>query len=340
MAEKIIKARDSNMELLRIVAMFLVMIIHADFLGWGMPTSEDVNEMPLGAFARLFIGALSVVCVNVFVMISGWYGISLTIKRISKLLLQVVFFSVLLFLLFPPSGQFVDNCMKELIDICLLKGYWFVGAYLLLCIMAPTLNVFAEHASKKQFKGLLIAFFIFQTIFSYIANSQWWSDGYSPLTFWGLYLLARYLRLYPNRFTTMVKKNDLLVYLSVSFVIAITSMGLLYYANTGGRLYNYTSPLTIVASVFFFLFFSKLSLHSKFVNWVASSCFAVYLVHVNSHFVGDYFANIIHEWSESQSVILALLFTVAYIVIIYCCSIVVDKLRIILVIHFNQWMRR
>ena len=40
------KNRDSNIELLRIIAMFLVLVVHANFFTLGFPTSEQsVNQM-------------------------------------------------------------------------------------------------------------------------------------------------------------------------------------------------------------------------------------------------------------------------------------------------------
>ena len=62
------KTRDSNMELLRIVAMLLVMIVHADFMALGAPTMEDMSEAPMDTFMRYLIGGMSSVCVNVFVL--------------------------------------------------------------------------------------------------------------------------------------------------------------------------------------------------------------------------------------------------------------------------------
>ena len=40
------KVRDSNMEMLRLLAMLMVLVYHADFLSLGMPDMED--EMSMG----------------------------------------------------------------------------------------------------------------------------------------------------------------------------------------------------------------------------------------------------------------------------------------------------
>ena len=67
--------RQSNIELLRIVAMFLILIYHSVFLKNGIPTPEETNSQPVETFFDLFLYASAAVGVNVFVLISGWFGI-------------------------------------------------------------------------------------------------------------------------------------------------------------------------------------------------------------------------------------------------------------------------
>ena len=42
----IMKERDSNMELLRCIAMFLVVLVHTSFLSLGLPTQEESFHTP------------------------------------------------------------------------------------------------------------------------------------------------------------------------------------------------------------------------------------------------------------------------------------------------------
>ena len=317
--------RDSNMELLRIMAMLLVMIIHADFLTLGIPTREDLAAEPMDTFMRYMIGGMSSVCVNVFVMISGWYGISFKIKRIGKLLFQTFFFVFLIFLVLVwPKG--ISVCLTEAKNFFLMEGYWFIAAYLLLCIMAPALNAFCEQASRSLLRNVLVAFFLYQTIFSYMGNSPWYDDGYSPLPFLGLYLLARYLRMYPNRFSKFKKGWDIFVWGVTSVIIAVLSMFLLFH-GTGGRLYNYTSPLILVSSTYFFLFFTKIHFKNNVVNWLGKSCFAAFLVHMNPHFIRRYYVEPICRWHSIEPGIIMVVHTAGYILCIFFIAILLDQLQ-------------
>lgn len=105
-----VKNRSSNFELLRIVSMLLVMVVHANFSTIGAPTIEDWNVAPHITFVRHFVESLSIVCVDVFVLISGWFGIRFSMDRLKKFVFQILFFSLggfAFFMLTPPP--FINN---------------------------------------------------------------------------------------------------------------------------------------------------------------------------------------------------------------------------------------
>ena len=185
--------RQSNLELLRLVAMLMVMVCHA--IGY-------VNETDLAGtagVAKLAVSQLCLVCVNVFVMISGWFGIKASLKGAAKLLFQVWFLALLCFSVFAALGLPV-SFKKDLLPYLLFGyGYWFVVSYLILYVLSPVLNAFAEKASKKEFRWVLIAFFAAEFVFGFLLDAGHFDYGFSPLFFIGLYLLARYTRLYPDK---------------------------------------------------------------------------------------------------------------------------------------------
>ena len=69
------KIRCSNFELLRIVAMFLVFAVHANFLALGQPTASEVSQSLISSFCRIFFspnraGMCQSVCLNLWIF---WY---------------------------------------------------------------------------------------------------------------------------------------------------------------------------------------------------------------------------------------------------------------------------
>ncbi len=186
------------MELLRIVATFLILIVHADFFSIGAPAVEDMDAEPVEAYWQLLFQALSVVGVNVFVLISGWFGIRTTLRGVLKLLFQCAFFAVVMYAAAISVGRATlsDN---GLLSVLISYNNWFVVSYIGLMVLAPMLNAFVEAASRRQFELVLIAFFVFQTLYGTFAPlGNPIARGYSTFSFIGLYLLARYVNIYKS----------------------------------------------------------------------------------------------------------------------------------------------
>lgn len=194
--------RQSNIELLRILAMFLVLTIHA-LLSCDGVTLESFNSDPLNAITKTIIKSLSEVCVNVFILISGWFGIKSSLKGFLSFAFQCLYFTFGIYLIMIVTGN--ANLTVGGIRTCLFltpPHYWFIPAYAALYILSPILNSFIDKASKTTFRNTLIAFFIFQTIWGWTGSAKFVEFGLSTFSFIGLYLLARYLRLYPGKWLT------------------------------------------------------------------------------------------------------------------------------------------
>ncbi len=327
--------RDSNMELLRIVAMLLVMVVHADFRALLVPSVADFFDDTYRTIMRLAIESLSIICVNTFVLLSGWFGIRFRFERLFEFLFQVFFFLLLGFGIAILTVPDEALSIRGVANLLLLGDwdYWFVKCYLLMYIFAPVMNAFTEHASERQFRIFLITFYIFQSIYGFIGGAEWFRLGYSGLSFMGLYLLARYIRLYPNRFTSFNKRWDLVVYLALAVIMTLIGIAVLATGHNPkliNRMYVYTSPLVIVAAVYFLLFFTKVKLsYNKVINWLAISCFAIYLVHSNS-WLSKYYNETFQFLFNSYRGVAFFLRAALFIALVFIGSILIDKLRILL----------
>jgi surface polysaccharide O-acyltransferase-like enzyme len=322
--------RDSNMELLRIVSMLLVLIVHSCFKSVGAPLMNEIIESPFTSFLRFFCESFSIICVNVFILISGWYGVHLKPGRLFSFVFQVLFIGVVIYFVFRIFGLVNAWNVSDWFELLFFRrDLWFVNAYIVFYIFTPVLNAFVEHTDRERLKQFLILFFVVQTFFGFLFSEPYFSKGYSPLSFMGLYLLARYARLYPNRYTTLNKKYDLAVYVAVTFVLALLSSCFVRLSGKGGHvLFSYTSPLVVLSAFYFFLFFTKIPFRSHVVNGVASSAFAIYLVHCDPLIFKPYYCELIHRWYSECVTASFLLYTSLYILFILAVSILIDKIRI------------
>ena len=190
--------RQSNMELLRLVAMMMILVMHMDYGAFGLPTAESVEQAPMTTFGRIFVEHLCLVAVNVYVLISGWFGIRPKMKSFVRLMLQVAMYSIIITGAFLLLGKATFKIGYVTDMLIIGKQYWFVVSYLLLYLVSPILNTFVEHSSKREFQWMLLVFFGFQFVYSWIFGLEEFAGGYSALSFMGLYLLARYVKIYEN----------------------------------------------------------------------------------------------------------------------------------------------
>ena len=327
--------RISNIELLRIISMFFVLVVHSCSLSLGFPTQELTTFAPYSTLGTFFLSSLSVVCVDVFVIISGWFGITFKGFRLCSLLFQVLFYScvVLLVSFFAFEDLTIDsNCIKTFL---LLNGndYWFVKSYILLMLLAPMINSFLVSSDEMKIRHFLIVFFIIQTIFAWLSidGILEFGGGYSVLSFLGLYVLIRYIRLYWYEELSFSSSQYFFVYFLIAIIqtvlgFCVTRLGY----PIAGRLFTYTNPLVIIQSVALVLAFASLKpFHSKFVNWMAASSLSVYLLHAHELVLRPHFGPFVLNLFQQNSYPIFLFYTLCFLIAVFFVSVLLDQIRIL-----------
>lgn len=322
------------MELLRILAMFLVLVVHADYFSLGHPFYDDVSVHPVSSFFRIWTEALSLVCVNVFVLISGYFGIRIHLKGVCALLFQVVFLMFGVYLLFVGMGWTPFSLKGLIMSLIPTRGGWFVGAYLGLLLFSPILNSFVEHTTRRQLGGYLLAFYAVAFSFSWFHNElTMFVNGYSSVAFIGLYLLGRYVRLYPGWLTSWNKWKYLTVYL----LLATVSTLVMYAAVLTGSMRmesivstlftSYIAPQTVAGSLCLLLLFTKYRFQSLSVNRVAASAFAVYIIHCHT-LVIPFFQAAVRWMSVEWGTFCFIGGVAAFLIMVFAGCVLADQLRI------------
>mgnify|MGYP001086741314 CR=1 FL=1 len=150
------RKRMANLELLRCVAMMMVVVLH--YLGKGGLladlTGESLNAPELAAW---LLEAFCIVAVNVYMFLSGYFlsGSSFRLSRLIQLWMQVWLYSVALGLAGALSGVMRDaefdlHYLLALIFPILMGHYWFMTAYVFLYLMLPLAGMAVERMIKKN----------------------------------------------------------------------------------------------------------------------------------------------------------------------------------------------
>lgn len=197
------KARQANIELLRIIAMIMVVLLH--YLVKGEAAVSLADNFSAINIVLWLIKAICIVAVNVYVLISGYFLLEAKwkISRLVNLWIQVIFYSagvpmVCLLLGIEEVKQWgLYDWVNVLIPVQ-MEHYWFITAYIILYLFVPALSLGVKHMNQKQHQwviaGLLLVFSIPKTILPiYIPTDKY---GYDFGWFLCLFMVAAYIRIY------------------------------------------------------------------------------------------------------------------------------------------------
>lgn len=283
--------RNSNLELLRILAAIFVIILHYNNTGMGKAFSFT-QAMPQHYQFLLVFEMLAICAVNIFVMISGYFlctSSRVLLWKVIRLYLDVIFISVLRYALYCVLGMEIFNFSDFLRRFIPLS--WYTAVYSGLYMVSPYLNRIIRNQTRSQFRVMLLVFFFVLSLwpsgveflskpldfspdsFSPI-SADGSGDGYTLVNFILMYLIGAYFRLHESENTSAKRvRYGLIIY----FVCA--SLNTLYGNFFFGRATSYCNPLVVIQTVAIFVVFQNIKIQSKAINSIASCSFGVYLMH-------------------------------------------------------------
>lgn len=268
-------SRQSNVELLRIVAMILIVAHH--FVVHGaleVPVYCGSLTEVFNAFWCGLIGSFGKVGVHIFIIITGYFNI-LKDFRISKALniyLKTICYASIIFIL----GGFLGK-QAQFANVC---DYWFIKNYLFLYLLTPLLNWTIKLLNKKQLDMILFLSILITFIPPLFCKFNLGHLGtFAVLYFIGAYYQIRQLNL-SNKFYMTILGCTLfyLVYYLISNIGYNTMVSNSITANIS--LY---SLFTFILAISIFNLFLNLKIeNNNLINGIASSVFGVYLIHDNA----------------------------------------------------------
>lgn len=317
--------RQSNIELLRIVAMMFILFGHTHLRLNHMTQGEAVVQMPISSFFNTMMACISTTGVGIFIAISGWFGIRFKTSGLLKYIYIVLLTLWAIYGIAIWSGTTEFNFEGIKISMGFYHGYWFIMGYLGLYLISPILNTFIDHASRKEYQIVLLSYFLFQAYCSWLSGWYDYYDGYSIIMFGGIYLTAAYIRKYPIE---VLKRHTGVIFTATALLATCIALLSQWKLGHAARQIRDDNPLVILMCIMFVLGFSKIKFHSRIINWLAASCFAVYLIHF-SPFVYPYLMQLVqYVYAQYDGV------TYTVILLLLLCGIyigctLIDQIRIV-----------
>lgn len=290
--------------------MFMILLLHANFLTFDMPTDYSFRS-----FSRCFAEAFTLTPVNIFVLITGFFGTRFTIKKSMNLIFQAFFCVVPISFVLVACG-FIDFDYHHFI----FHKYWFINAYIGLIAFTPVLNIAEEKFTQKEFKSFLIIFYIIAFTSALAAlNGIVIASGYSLIWFIFLYMLGRYIKIYQP--LSSCSKNQLIGIILVTCFCKSTLIFLI-----SGFL-NYVEPFIVIQSVCTLILFTKFEIKSSIINAIAASTTMVYLVNLHPVLWG-FMKDRLWFFYLNNNTIIFLIYTILSCVAVFVFAIAYDRLRL------------
>lgn len=294
-------------DLLRIIATFAVIILHVSASKWSNSPIREYNWQIYNIYDSLVRWS-----VPVFVMLSGMFFLNpnkeidlkkLFCKYILRIVLGIIFWG--LFYQFSDIfAKFILNhesiTLKKIV-VAFAKipfgppwfHLWYLYMLIGLYLLTPLYRIFTKNATEKQFKYLLVLFFIFglclpfgKGIFLHFDSRLNINFGISELVNYSGYFFAGYY--FSRHLVSKKMRITLYIFAICSFVFTIagTSYISIKFKEADQVLYGYLLPTTMLEAFALFIFIKNI-LEKKevseksytLISKISQCTFGIYLIH-------------------------------------------------------------
>lgn len=272
-----LKARESSFELLRLMSIAVIVIGHFGGQSFLSASGDSTNRM-----IAEFLGAGGRIAVNLFLLMGTWFMVDakFNVERMVRMYLQVALYTIPLtaIMLFMGTSGGFRNVVQGFLPF-FGRPLWFATAYISLVAVSPFLNVILAQKYRTLGKFVFVMMFVFSAVCTipaftapeYPAELAWFVLVYLSM---GWAKRTGFFNRLPGPVLSGGLGFGLLLMLSVARFYPMTSWIAVYW------LVHLPALPNLIASLLIFNSFRTVRMGSvKVVNWLASSVFAVYVVH-------------------------------------------------------------
>ena len=316
--------------------MVMVLCVHFTGATFGLPhkmTLGDLND--ISAVAKTLMESFSIIGVNCFVLISGYFGIKPTVKGLVNFTMWCLFYAVVIYAIYSVLEPKMYNVNDILCSIRVFSNtdLWFVPAYLALYLLAPIINRGTQSISRKDFIWLLVSLTFINIYLGWYWQGKVNPTGYNVMQMIYIYVIGRFLKQY------IKPRKRYRIYFLLLYVISYIFLVASTFFLPNNIAYAYNSPFVVINSVSLFLLFSTLRIKNTYINHIASSAFAVYLLHKMPPVWTDLKEFMISNAKNVDDIVFSV-YWVAFILLLFSSCIIIDKLRLAVMTPINKHIIR
>lgn len=317
-------ARNRGVDLCRIVLMIFITMHHIIAFNYGLYTNPELIPY-VERTVLILINSFLICAVNVFFLISGYFGIRMNEKKMLGIIIDAFCYHLVITLIGLILGRvsITGNMIRHI--FVQSENYWFLLVYCMLCVISPYLNKIIESKSLKLTNLVLFEFLIGCHNLLFNNGNLGWVLGYSLCQAICMYLIGSQLKEISTE--SLMNRHPFLMYVIGSFTVAAMAVFLVSLkpdAKAIERVFSYSNPLIVFNSICFFLFFAKISLNTSIgegIGKLSRHALAVYLI-LNGNWILKYLKERMPQVSFWGSLTLYLLLAI----ILSMLAMVIDSI--------------
>ena len=329
--------RNSGIELLRIIAMLMIVAFH--FVSHGQYNTSGLHSYWLELFSSFGRAGVAI-----FFIITGYFIATQNKhnwKKVFNIIRPTWFYSLGFFVVvvifrngitvnFPLSSEITKSFFP-----ILTNAYWFISSYVILFLLSPIIKKALDALKDRDLILLITVLFVSSfccQFFNLIVSNE-----NTAVMMPSIAIFCAIIGYAIKRFESKVKGISwgITGALSALIVLAISPV-IIHVLNSCGYnipvdLFNHVySPACIVFSVSMFVIFSRLKFFNRIINYIASLTLGVYLIHDNI-FVSKLLWNsdrLFHASSHGQEPIgHFIIYSILVVGAVFIGSLIIEAIR-------------
>lgn len=326
------KKRNTTIESLRIICMFLLIMHHMVLHGGMLNFTTGINR----SIAYMFIpvGKIAFCC---FLAISMYFltNQEFRMEKFLKLWFLVLFYNTIFTILaMSISNEFSLRTLFASFFPVTGNSHGFISAYMAFYLTIPFLNIIRKNINGRQLKFLVIILFVFQIVTKTMGSiTNYYQELYSELTlfvfcyFVSVYIKEGQRRKVPSFILILIVAGTYLSRIMVDYIVPNGRVLKTIYQLVACNLMDESGIFNILAGYSLFYLFCKLkSTNSKCVEFIAGSALPVLLIHDHNVFRSVIWSKIfkVDTWCQSKNMFF---FMCGVSILIYTFGMFMEEIR-------------
>lgn len=319
--------RNMTVEYLRVVFISLIVLLHILWNDYGGRYVAWGDNSP-NIYVQLGLTNLVSLGVTGFILISGYYGITLKVNRIVSLWIQTTMYALLSALMVWVfwGGSLLGRLINA--PLSLFDGWWFINDYVILMLLSPLLNCGLEKISKKSLEFIIV-------VLTFMMYGVWWfhakNSSMPLLLFFNTYIIGRYIRIYPIGWLEKYKYTIFIAGLTV----LVSELMILHLVGLDGKMKFACGNFNVLILVVDIALLLICNEHQKMGkgNMLTKNVLAVYLIHTCG-----FGQKVLHEkiFYDGLNFNIAYILSVVVVVVVVCT--IVEEVRKRLFYKFESYV--